>query len=89
MAGIHPGEQRQIHRDHISFGIDVSSNDFISTGDRRGGGTFGSLVPGDMATTTIPVASPADLAVGQDSRLGIAIDENNTITEVDGNNNQA
>ncbi len=75
---------------NISFGIYVSSNDFISTGDRRlGGGTFGSLSPEDVHTTTIPVFIPSDLTIGQNYWIGIIIDENNDISETNGGNNMA
>ncbi|MDR7090091.1 CARDB domain-containing protein [Cellvibrio fibrivorans] len=75
---------------NISFGIYVSNNDFISTGDRRlGGGTFGSLSPDDVHTTTIPVFIPSDLTVGQNYWIGIIIDENNDISETNGDNNMA
>lgn len=73
---------------NITFGIYISTNDFISTSDRRiGGGTFGSLSPDDVATTTIPVAIPSDLTVGANYWLGIIIDEDNSIAEVNGSNN--
>lgn len=74
---------------NIGFGIYVSSNDFISTSDRRiGGGTFGSLSPDDVHTTTLPVAIPNDLVVGQNYWLGIIIDEDNAISEVNESNNR-
>jgi CARDB/Matrixin len=75
---------------NISFGIYISTNDFISTGDRRiAGGTFGSLSPEDAHTTTIAVGISGDLTVGQAYWLGIIIDEDNTISEVSGSNNMA
>lgn len=77
-------------RSNISFGIYISSNDFISTFDRRiGGGTFGSLSPEDVHTTTIATFIPGDLIVGQNYWLGIVIDEDNNISEVNGANNMA
>lgn len=73
---------------NISFGMYISTNDFISTGDRRiGGGTFGSLSSDDVHTTTIATAIPGDLIVGQNYWLGIIIDEDNSISEVNGANN--
>lgn len=77
-------------QNNISFGIYISTNDFISTGDRRlGGGTFGSLSPEDVHTTTIPVFIPSDLTVGANYWIGIIIDEDNSISEVSGSNNMA
>ncbi|MDH5548033.1 MAG: hypothetical protein OEZ43_20845 [Gammaproteobacteria bacterium] len=77
-------------QNNVTFGIYVSSNDFISYSDRRiGGGTFGSIHPADVATLTIPVNIPNDLNAGQNYWLGIIIDEDNDIAEVDGDNNRA
>lgn len=77
-------------QNNISFGIYVSTNDFISTSDRRiGGGTFGSLSPDDVLTTTVTAAIPKDLTLGQDYWLGIIIDEKNEITETNNSNNMA
>lgn len=75
---------------NVTYGIYVSTNDFISTGDTRiGGGTFGTLNPADVATLTFPVTIPNNLVVGQNYWLGIIVDENNGISEVNGDNNRA
>lgn len=75
---------------NVSFGIYISTNDFISFSDRRiGGGTFGSLHPADVTTTTVLVHIPSDLNAGQNYWLGIIIDEDNSISEVSGTNNRA
>ena len=75
---------------NVSFGIYVSTNDYISYGDRRlGGGTFGSIHPNDVYTTTIPVYIPSDLNSGQNYWIGIIVDEDNDISEVSGSNNRA
>lgn len=75
---------------NVVYGIYVSTNDFISRGDRRlGGGTFSSIHPADVWTGTIPVTIPSDLTVGQDYWLGLIIDDDNAIGEVSGTNNAA
>ncbi|MCA9499111.1 MAG: hypothetical protein MRJ67_09635 [Nitrospirales bacterium] len=80
---------KQTHS-NVSFGIYVSTNDFISYSDTRiGGGTFGSIHPADVLTTTIPVIIPNYLNAGQNYWLGIIVDEDNDINEVNGSNNRA
>lgn len=80
---------KQTHS-NVTFGVYVSTNDFISYSDTRiGGGTFGSLHPADVATTTIPVIIPNFLNAGQNYWLGIIVDEDNDINEVNGSNNRA
>ncbi|VAW85520.1 Probable Co/Zn/Cd efflux system membrane fusion protein [hydrothermal vent metagenome] len=75
---------------NVSYGIYISTNDYISYGDRRiGGGTFGSIHPANVYTTTLPVYIPTDLNAGQNYWLGIIVDEDNTISEVSGYNNRA
>lgn len=75
---------------NISYGIYISTNDYISFWDRRiGGGTLGSLHPANVLTTTLPVFIPWDLTAGQNYWLGIIIDEDNDIAEVSGSNNRA
>ena len=80
---------KQTHS-NVSFGIYVSTNDYISYGDTRiGGGTFGSIHPADVYTTTIGVTIPNSLNAGQNYWLGIIVDESNDISEVSGSNNRA
>ncbi|ANV88343.1 CARDB domain-containing protein [Picosynechococcus sp. PCC 7117] len=80
---------KQTHN-NVSYGIYISTNDYISYGDTRiGGGSFGSIHPADVYTTTIPVTIPSNLNPGQNYWLGIIVDENNTISEVSGSNNRA
>jgi len=80
---------KQTHA-NVTFGIYVSTDDFISYSDRRiGGGSFGSLHPDDVLTTTILVTIPNDLTAGQNYWLGIIVDEDNSIAEINGANNRA
>ena len=80
---------KQTHN-NVSYGIYISTNDYISYGDTRiGGGSFGSIHPADVYTTTIPVTIPNNLNPGQNYWLGIIVHENNTINEVSGTNNRA
>lgn len=80
---------KQSHPD-VSFGMYVSTNDYISYGDRRiGGGTFGNIHPANVLTTTISVTIPSDLNAGQNYWLGIIVDEDNDINEISGSNNRA
>ena len=75
---------------NVTYGIYISTNDYISYGDRRlGGGTFGSIHPADVATLTLPVYIPTDLNAGQNYWIGLIIDEDNDISEVSGTNNRA
>lgn len=80
---------KQTHS-NVTFGIYVSTNDFISYSDTRiGGGNFGSIHPADALTTTVPVIIPNYLNAGQNYWLGIIVDEDNDINEVNGSNNRA
>ena len=75
---------------NVGYGIYLSTNDYISTLDTRiGGGSFTSINPADVATLTFPVTIPNDLTVGQDYWLGIILDENNVLSEVNESNNRA
>ncbi|WP_188150817.1 CARDB domain-containing protein [Teredinibacter waterburyi] len=74
---------------NVQYGIYISTNDTISTSDRRiGGGVFGNIHPANVMTTTVPVYIPTDLNAGQDYWLGIILDENNVISEVSESNNK-
>ena len=80
---------KQTHND-VTYGIYISTNDYISSGDLRvGGGTFGSVHPADVYTTTLGVTIPSTLNAGQNYWLGIIVDDNNSISEVSGSNNRA
>jgi CARDB/Matrixin len=75
---------------NVRFGVFISTNDFISTSDRRiGTGTFGNIHPDDVMTTTFTAGIPSDLTAGQNYWLGIIVDDNNLISETNGNNNAA
>lgn len=76
------------NENNVQYGIYVSSNDFISTGDRRvGGGSYGTINPADVATHQFSFTVPNDLAANTNYWVGIVIDENNAISETDGFNN--
>lgn len=75
---------------NVGYGLYISTNDTISTSDRRvGGGSFGSINPADVSTQQFSLTIPNDLAAATNYWVGFIIDENNTITEVDGWNNKA
>jgi len=70
-------------------GYYISTNDYISTGDRRIGGRNGmTLGRGTVFTYQAPITIPADLVSGQTYWLGVIVDEDHTLSEVTEANNQ-
>ena len=70
-------------------GYFISTNDYISTGDRRIGGRNGmGLGRNTVFTFQAPVTIPADLVSGQTYWLGVIIDEDSTLSEVTETNNR-
>lgn len=75
---------------NVKYGLYVSTNDTISTLDRRiGGGSYGTINPSNPDTQLLQVTIPADLTLNTNYWLGMIIDEDNAISEVTGNNNAA
>jgi hypothetical protein len=65
----------------IATGYFISTNDLITTFDRRIGGATWNLSRGDVLTTTVDVVIPNDLTSGTNYWIGVVIDENNAISE--------
>lgn len=65
----------------VQAGFYISTNDYISTWDRRIGGASFSLGRGNVYTTTIALTIPSDLTADRNYWLGVIIDENNSIAE--------
>lgn len=71
----------------VATGYYVSTNDLITTVDRRIGGGSWNLARGDVLTTTVTLTIPSDLTVNTNYWLGVVIDENGAISEnVESNN---
>lgn len=66
----------------VPVGIYVSTNNIVSTGDQRIGGTSLNLGRGNVFTTTTTVTIPNTLTVGQNYWLGAVVDENGALSEV-------
>ena len=65
----------------IQVGYYISTNDLITTLDRKiGSGTF-NLSRGDVFTTTVDLVIPNDLRTDTDYWLGVIIDDNAAIGE--------
>ncbi len=81
-------ENMGVHtQNNIQTGYFVSTNDIISTGDRRIGGATWNLSRGDVLTTSVNLTIPADLVSGRAYWIGVVLDENNAISEaVEANN---
>ncbi len=59
----------------------MTTNDFISTFDRRIRGACFDLGRGDVYTTTVTLTIPNNLSTNTGYGVGAVIDENNTIAE--------
>jgi hypothetical protein len=71
----------------VVTGYYISTNDTISTGDRRIGGASWNLGRGNVMTTTVTLTIPNDLALNTNYWLGAVVDENAAIAEsVESNN---
>ncbi|MEX0644740.1 MAG: CARDB domain-containing protein [Parvularculaceae bacterium] len=66
---------------NVQTGYFISTNDFISTSDRRIGGASWSLGRGDVFTTTVTLTIPNDLALNTNYWIGAVVDENGAISE--------
>ena len=73
----------------VAVGYYVSTNNFISTGDRLIGTSSVSMGRADVFTRYDLVTIPLDLNVGQDYYLGVIVDYTGTVTETAEVNNQA
>ncbi len=72
---------------NIATGYYISTNDLISTGDRRIGGASWNLARDNVLTTTVNLTIPSNLTPNTNYWLGVVIDENNAIGEsVESNN---
>jgi hypothetical protein len=71
----------------IQTGYYISTNDLITTSDRKiGSGSF-NLSRDNVFTTTVDLVIPRDLVSGRDYWLGVIIDDNGAIREsVESNN---
>ncbi len=72
---------------NIATGYFISTNDTISTGDRRIGGATWNLARDNVLTTTVTLTIPNDLPHNTAFWLGVVIDENNHIAEAVESNN--
>ena len=65
----------------FELGVYISSNDLISTRDRRIAGFRWRLDRDSIRTTTIPVRIPDDLDADEDYWLGVIVDDDDSIDE--------
>ncbi len=65
----------------VKVGYYVSTNDYISTWDRRIGGSWFDLGRGNVYTTTKTLVIPNDLNANQNYWLGVIVDEDDAISE--------
>lgn len=65
----------------VRVGFYLSNDDFISTSDRRIGGTSVTLARDTVYTETFPVTLPSDLPEDRDYYLGVIIDDDNKVSE--------
>jgi len=68
-------------------GYYISTNDLITTFDRRIGGAIWNLARDNVLTTSVTLTIPADLQHGRAYWLGVIIDENNAVAEAVETNN--
>lgn len=74
-------------QNNVSYDIRRSTNDFISASDTLlASGTLGSLARNGVYNRLFRVTIPTNLTSGADYWIGVRMDSNNTIGEVDGNN---
>jgi hypothetical protein len=74
-------------RPGLVTGYYISSNNIITTADRRIAGASWDLGRGNVLTTTVNLMIPADLTPGRAYWVGVIIDENNAVAEgVESNN---
>jgi len=74
-------------QNNVQVGYFVSTNDLITTLDRRiGGGSF-NLSRDNVYTTTVTLTIPRDLATNTSYWLGVVIDERNSLAEAVESNN--
>jgi hypothetical protein len=74
-------------RNGIAVGYYISTNDLITTGDRKIGSASFTLARDNVLTTSIDVRIPSDLLAGTNYWLGVIIDDTNAILEnVESNN---
>lgn len=75
------------YRPNLVTGYYVSSNNWITTGDRRIGGATWNLARDNVLTTSVTLTIPNDLTSGRAYWLGVIIDENGAVSEgVESNN---
>jgi hypothetical protein len=72
---------------NIATGYFISTNDTISTGDRRIGGATWNLARDNVLTTSVTLTIPGDLTSGRAYWLGVVLDEKNAIPEAVESNN--
>jgi len=66
---------------NVKFGLYISTNTYITTGDQLiGEGWFG-MGPGGVWTTPITITIPTNLTVGMTYYLGVIVDHKNNISE--------
>lgn len=73
----------------IRVGYYLSSNNTISTSDRLLTTAWMTLGRDDVLTSKRTIRVPSDLTRGRTYYLGVKVDDNNTLSEVDGGNNCA
>lgn len=69
------------YQGNVKVGYFVSTNDYISTWDRRIGGSTFTLGRNDVYTTTKTLTIPGDLDTSRNYWLGAVVDETGSITE--------
>ncbi|MBB5519875.1 hypothetical protein FHS62_002702 [Amphiplicatus metriothermophilus] len=77
------------YQSNVKVGYYVSTNDLITTYDRRIGGSTFTLGRNDVYTTTKTLVIPNDLSANTNYWLGVIVDEDNSISEAVGWNNAA
>jgi len=71
----------------VATGYYISTNDYITTLDRRIGGATWNLARGNVLTTTVALTIPNDLVPETNYWLGVIVDENGAISEAIESNN--
>jgi hypothetical protein len=73
----------------VRVGYYLSTNNTISTSDRLLETTWMTLAPNDVLTSKRTVRVPNNISSNRTYYIGVKVDDNNTLAEVDGGNNCA
>ncbi len=69
-------------QNNVQVGYYISTNDLITTADRRIGGASLSISAGGHFTSQVTLTIPSNLDANRNYWLGVIVDENNAIAEV-------